>query len=201
MAVPPPDADDAGIRASEAVELLLDWARAARPQAEDDNALATAARITRDLDGLPLAIELAAARVKALSLDDIANRLDDRFRFLVSWRRLSAARHRTLREAMDWSFGSCRRTTAPPCQAIGVRGRVHPRCGHPDLPRRRRGAGARPIERLVAASLVVPEEHGEMRYRLLRPSASTPRIASTNRLLSRCVEHAQYFLRVANAPT
>jgi len=44
------------------------------------------------------------ARAKALSLDEIAMRLDDRFRFLVSWRRLTAARHRTLREAMDWSY-------------------------------------------------------------------------------------------------
>ena len=93
------------IRASEAVQLFLARAHAARPGlTEDDASLDVAARICADLDGLPLAMELAAARVKALSLADIAARLDDRFRFLVSWRRLTSARHRTLREAMDWSF-------------------------------------------------------------------------------------------------
>jgi predicted ATPase/DNA-binding SARP family transcriptional activator len=89
---------------SEAVALLLARAQSARPGVGDDEATrATAARICSDLEGLPLAIELAAARARSLSLDEIAARLDDRFRFLVSWRRLSTARHRTLREAMDWS--------------------------------------------------------------------------------------------------
>jgi predicted ATPase/DNA-binding SARP family transcriptional activator len=89
---------------SDAVSLLLARARAARPDIDPDEAtLAIAERICADLDGLPLAIELAAARARSLSLDDIAQRLDDRFRFLVSWRRLTTARHRTLREAMDWS--------------------------------------------------------------------------------------------------
>ncbi len=97
------DPDEAG--ASEAVSLFLARAREARPRlAVDAAARSAAARICADLDGLPLAIELAAARVKALSLDEIAARLNDRFRFLVSWRRLSAARHRTLREAIDWSY-------------------------------------------------------------------------------------------------
>ena len=74
MAVPPAGADRAQIQASEAVRLFLVRARAARPHlAEDDHALATAGRIARDLDGLPLAIELAAARAKSLSLEDIAD--------------------------------------------------------------------------------------------------------------------------------
>ena len=78
------------LQSSEAVRLFLTRAREARPHRADDPAsLATAARICRDLDGLPLAIELAAARAKALSLDEIATRLRDRFQFLVSWRRMS----------------------------------------------------------------------------------------------------------------
>ena len=89
---------------SDAVSLFLARARAARPGIDADGAtIATAERICADLEGLPLAIELAAARSRSLSLDDIAQRLEDRFRFLVSWRRLTTARHRTLREAMDWS--------------------------------------------------------------------------------------------------
>ncbi|HEX3265644.1 MAG TPA: BTAD domain-containing putative transcriptional regulator [Candidatus Limnocylindrales bacterium] len=90
--------------ASDAVTLFLARARSARPNLGDDaDAAATAVRICTDLEGLPLAIELAAARARSLSLEEIAERLDDRFRFLVSWRRLTTARHRTLREAMDWS--------------------------------------------------------------------------------------------------
>src|SRR6185503_17751877 len=94
------------LRDSEAIRLFLARAREARPGiADDDQTIATVARICSDLDGLPLGIELAAARARALSFAEIAARLDDRFRFLVSWRRLSTARHRTLREAMDWSYG------------------------------------------------------------------------------------------------
>lgn len=104
LSLPVAEDDPESIRGSEAVRLLLDRATLTRRDLRvDAAAYATAARICRELDGLPLAIELAAARTKALSLDEIAERLRDRFRFLVSWRRLSAARHRTLREAMDWS--------------------------------------------------------------------------------------------------
>jgi predicted ATPase/DNA-binding SARP family transcriptional activator len=105
LGLPGADAGEDELRSAEAVRLLLARARSARPQLEEDaSALASAARIARDLDGLPLALELAAARAKVLSLDDIAARLGDRFRFLVSWRRLTAARHRTLEAAMDWSY-------------------------------------------------------------------------------------------------
>jgi predicted ATPase/DNA-binding SARP family transcriptional activator len=105
LPLPAADADLDALRASEAVRLFLARVHETRPRLRADAAaVSNAARICRDLDGLPLALELAAARAKALSLDEIANRLADRFRFLVSWRRLSASRHRTLREAMDWSY-------------------------------------------------------------------------------------------------
>src|SRR5690349_1708305 len=116
--VMPLDAPDeaatpADIRAAEAVQLLP--ARIARAPGDlDEDRLRTVARICRDLDGLPLAIELAAARTTALSLDEIAARLSDRFRFLVSWRRLAPARHQTLREALDWSFD----LLTPPAQQL-----------------------------------------------------------------------------------
>ena len=105
MGVPEAGDDDDVVRASEAVRLLVDRATLSRHGLTlDANAYETAGRICRELDGLPLAIELAAARAKVLSLDEIAGRLRDRFRFLVSERRLADARHRTLREAMDWSY-------------------------------------------------------------------------------------------------
>ncbi len=69
----------------------------------DQNAPAVA-QICHRLDGIPLAIELAAVRVKVLSPDQIAARLDDRFRLLTGGSRLTLPRHQTLRAAMEWSF-------------------------------------------------------------------------------------------------
>lgn len=104
LSLPRPDASLESMRSSEAVRLFIDRARAARPGlADDDATLAAIGRICADLDGLPLALELAAARARVLSATEIGERLHDRFRFLVSWRRLTTARHRTLLEAMDWS--------------------------------------------------------------------------------------------------
>jgi predicted ATPase/class 3 adenylate cyclase len=65
---------------------------------------AALAQICHRLDGIPLAIELAAARVKAMSVDQIATRLDDRFRLLTGGSRMLLPRHQTLRATMDWSY-------------------------------------------------------------------------------------------------
>lgn len=89
----------------EAVRLFAERAAAARPgfQVTADNARAVA-QVCYRLDGIPLAIELAAARVRALSVEQIAARLDDRFHLLSGGSRTALARHRTLRAAMDWSY-------------------------------------------------------------------------------------------------
>jgi predicted ATPase/DNA-binding SARP family transcriptional activator len=87
-----------------AVRLFLERATSVRRDLDRDEAATTVDAICRDLDGLPLAIELAAARAKALSLGDIAERLDDRFRFLRAWQRVADPRHRTLETTMDWSY-------------------------------------------------------------------------------------------------
>ena len=88
----------------EAIELFADRARRARPDfaVSDDNA-ATVAEICRRLDGLPLAIELAAARVRALSLAEILESLHDRFRLLTGGARTAVRRQQTLRASVDWS--------------------------------------------------------------------------------------------------
>jgi predicted ATPase/DNA-binding SARP family transcriptional activator len=97
--------DPATIRQFDAVRLFEDRARAARPDLVlDGTSTAAAADVCRQLDGLPLAIELAAARANALSVADIAVRLDDRFRLLRAGTRSGLARHQTLRAAVDWSF-------------------------------------------------------------------------------------------------
>jgi predicted ATPase len=71
---------------------------------EDRQGAALIAAICRRLDGLPLAIELAAARTATLSIEELAARLDDRFRLLTGGRRTALPRHQTLRAALDWSY-------------------------------------------------------------------------------------------------
>src|SRR5262249_30069510 len=90
----------------EAVQLFTDRAQATLPSFSLTTANSeTVLEICRRLDGMPLAIELAAARVRVLSPDQIAKRLDDAFRLLSSGSRTALPRHRTLRATMEWSFG------------------------------------------------------------------------------------------------
>ena len=89
----------------EAVKLFIDRATSALPSFAVTNENAPAlAQVCHRLDGIPLAIELAAAKVRVLSLDQIAKRLDNRFRLLTGGRRTALERHQTLRAAVDWSY-------------------------------------------------------------------------------------------------
>jgi predicted ATPase/class 3 adenylate cyclase len=89
---------------SEAVQLFVERARLARPDfALDDKSRPTVAQICRRLDGIPLAIELAAAQISMLTPNDIVARLDDRFRLLGMRKRLGAPRQQTLLAAVTWS--------------------------------------------------------------------------------------------------
>jgi predicted ATPase/DNA-binding SARP family transcriptional activator len=102
LALPDADADPGEIEASPAVRLLRDRAGAVRKDlAVDAPALA---RVCRALDGMPLAIELAAAKLRTMTLDQLANRLDDRFRLLTAGSRTALPRHKTLRAVIDWSW-------------------------------------------------------------------------------------------------
>jgi non-specific serine/threonine protein kinase len=91
--------------ASEAVRLFVQRAQVARPDfALSGHQVVLAAQVCRRLDGIPLAIELAAARLSALSLDQLSMRLDDRFRLLTGGSRVALPRQQTLRATLDWSF-------------------------------------------------------------------------------------------------
>ncbi|SMC62556.1 BTAD domain-containing putative transcriptional regulator [Kibdelosporangium aridum] len=91
--------------AKAAIRLFADRAAAVSPdfRLTDDNADAVR-QICTALDGMPLAIELAAARLRAMAIDDIAERLHDRFSLLSRGDRTAAPRHRTLRAAVEWSW-------------------------------------------------------------------------------------------------
>jgi predicted ATPase/DNA-binding SARP family transcriptional activator len=89
-----------------AVRLFADRAAAVRADfAVHAGNLAAVLRICTALDGLPLAIELAAARLRSLPVSEVAGRLDDRFRLLSRGDRTAAPRHRTLRAVVEWSWG------------------------------------------------------------------------------------------------
>jgi predicted ATPase/DNA-binding SARP family transcriptional activator len=105
LALPEGDASRGEIESSPAVRLLRDRAGAVRRDlAVDAHALSTMVRVCRALDGMPLAIELAAARLRTMSIDQLANGLDDRFRLLTGGSRTALPRHRTLRAVVDWSW-------------------------------------------------------------------------------------------------
>jgi predicted ATPase/class 3 adenylate cyclase len=166
----------AGLTRYGAVRLFLDRAVAAAPgfAVTDRNAPAVA-RLCARLDGIPLAIELAAARVRVLPVEQLLGRLEDRFRLLTGGSRTALERHQTLRAAVDWSYdllGERERGlfdrlsvfaggwSLEAAEAVGA---------DPD------GDGIAPAEvlellaRLVDKSLVVAEAQpdGSARYRLL----------------------------------
>ena len=105
LALPAEDGDPGGIESSPSVRLLRDRASAVRKDLTTDaDTSRTMARVSRALDGMPLAIELAAARLRTMSIDQLASRLDDRFRLLTGGSRTALPRHRTLRAVIDWSW-------------------------------------------------------------------------------------------------
>jgi predicted ATPase/class 3 adenylate cyclase/DNA-binding CsgD family transcriptional regulator len=158
--------------ADEAIELFADRARHARPDftLTDDNA-ATAGEICARLDGLPLAIELAAARVRALSLAEILESLHDRFRLLTGGARTAVRRQQTLRASVDWSHA----LLTEPERVLFRRLAVF--LGGFDLDAAQAVAGGGDVQRyqvldqltlLVDKSLVVTDNSGaRTRYRLL----------------------------------
>ena len=103
--VPPEPVDLEAMAATESVRLFTERASAVAPEfvLGRDNVAAIAEICTR-LDGIPLAIELAAARVAAMSTEDIARRLGDRFRLLAGGRRTAVPRQQTLHALIDWSW-------------------------------------------------------------------------------------------------
>jgi predicted ATPase len=106
LAVPPADlAAPASLAAFESVQLFAERASMYRQgfALDDDNAVAVAAVCVR-LDGIPLALELAAARLSSLSAPEISSRLDQRFRLLTGGSRTALPRHQTLRALIDWSY-------------------------------------------------------------------------------------------------
>jgi predicted ATPase/class 3 adenylate cyclase len=107
LSLPDADAEKAeDLANSDAVVLFADRARAIQPEfVLDGQSAQLVATICRRLDGIPLALELAAARLSSMSLAQIAARLDQRFRLLTGGSRNAMPRQQTLQATVDWSFG------------------------------------------------------------------------------------------------
>ena len=205
LEVPAPGAapDDAVL--CDAVRLFGDRAAAARSDFAVEPANVEAiVDICRRLDGIPLAIELAAARVVAMSPQEIDLSLDDRMRLLSSSKRTIAKRHRTLSSAIDWSYSLLDHTSRSVFDRLGVFVGTFDRAGAQSVCS---GSGASEFEvfeallSLVGKSLVTASETplGTTRYSLLE----TIRDYATDHLVQAGTEmhwrrrHAEYYVGVA----
>ncbi|MPY46091.1 AAA family ATPase, partial [Streptomyces phyllanthi] len=156
----------------EAVELLLDRASAIRPEFRVTGTNRDAVtRLCARLDGLPLAIELAASRLRTLTVEQLADRVEDRFALLTGGSRTARPRQRTLRALIDWSYELC-----GPAERL-LWNRLSVFAGGFDLDAAEgvcSGDGVPRhevldlLDRLVAQSVVLTTEHeGTARYRML----------------------------------
>jgi predicted ATPase/DNA-binding SARP family transcriptional activator len=183
--VPPADADPDRLLASDAVRLFADRARQQRSDfAVDRDNAAAVGRLCRRLDGIPLALELAAARLRTLPLDEIDNRLDQRFRLLTGGHRITAPRHQSLQALIDWSYDLLNPEEQEMLERLSVF------AGGFDLDGAEAVAGAAfdsPVGvldllgALVDKSLLQADDVGAVRYRLLE----TMRDYATSKLLAR----------------
>lgn len=174
LAVPEPDSlrSPAGLRGFDAVALFVDRATSVVPSFEitEDN-YHDVARVIRRLDGIPLAIELAAVRLRSLSVRQLAERLTRRLPLLTGAPRTASSRHRSLHGTLDWSFALC----TPDERLVWARAGVF--SGSFDLTAAEQvcgGDGLAPdalldaIIGLVDKSVLIPRQHaGDIRYRML----------------------------------
>jgi predicted ATPase len=172
LAAPPADGGLDVVAGADAVRLFVDRAQAVKAEfALTEQNASSVAQLCWRLDGIPLAIELAAARVPAMTPAELARRLERRFEVLAGGRRGAVERHQTLRAAIDWSYelatSAQRRLLA----------RLAVFAGGCTLEAAEAVCAGEPVDRfevwqlmatLVAQSLVVAEEQGlDTRYRLL----------------------------------
>ena len=206
LKVPEIDAAPEDIFAAAAVRLFCDRAQAIRPDFTLDEANAKAvAEIVRQLDGVPLAIELAAARVGSLTVREIARRLDDRFRLLTGGRRTALERHQTLRGTVDWSYDLLSPEEAQVLDRLAVF------AGGWTLEAAEAIVSGDGIEvrdvldllsHLVARSMIVADENeGSTRYRLLETirQYAQERLEATGSGEAIRKRHAEHFVALATS--
>ena len=196
---PPEDAAAAQVLTYSAAQLFVERARAVRPgTVYDEPTLLAIGRITRALDGIPLAVELAAARAGAMSPIEISDRLDHRFALLTSGSRTAEARQQTLRATVDWSYALLsedeqrvfnRLSLFQGGWTMDAAEAVVADDGAPE------GFVLETVARLVERSMVVVEPGSPTRYRMLETlrQYAAERLAETGDHLSVAARHARHF--------
>ncbi|MFB7471332.1 BTAD domain-containing putative transcriptional regulator [Kitasatospora sp. NPDC056184] len=206
LPLPPPGAGPAEAAGYAAVRLFADRAAAVRPGFRVDGTTAPlVVAVCRALDGLPFAIELAAARLRSLTLPQVAERLGDQFRLLGSGSRAAAPRHRTLRAVVDWSWELLDDTERAVLRRLSVfRGGATPRSAEVVCAPADDGAvDGRDVIDVIAAlidkSLVVATGRGEVRYGLLETvrAYAAERLAEAGETERLRAAHAARLLAVA----
>jgi predicted ATPase/DNA-binding SARP family transcriptional activator len=202
LALPAADATTDQAAASPAVRLFADRASAVRPGfAVDADSVGPVVRICSALDGIPLAIELAAARVRALTPGQVADRLDDRFALLSVGSRGALPRHKTLRAIVDWSWDLLDDTEQAILRRLSVfSGGATPESAEQVCSLGGDEAGiVEVIAALVDKSLVVASGQRHVRYRLLETvrAYAAERLAEAGEAGPAAAAHAAYFLALA----
>jgi predicted ATPase/DNA-binding SARP family transcriptional activator len=187
-----------------AVELFVDRARAVRPGfTADGHTRPVISDICRRLDGLPLAVELAAARLRSLTLATLAERLDDRFRLLTGGARTALPRQQTLRAVVDWSydllFEDERRLFARLSVFVGGCGldAAEAVCADDQVPA---GEILDVLSRLVDKSLVAAPDAGrDARFIQLQTlwQYGRDRLAESGEVDALCARHGAYYRQMA----
>lgn len=203
LVVPPEGTGPHEIGAYAAAQLLLERVRAMRADlAPGDGDLLAVGQICRQLDGMPLALELAAARAGSLGLPEVAGRLADRFGLLTVGPRTAEDRHRTLRKTVDWSHAlltdgeqlAFRRLavfhggwTLTAAEAVLDRGGLRP-ADVSDL-----------LAGLVARSMIISEPGEPTRFRMLETLRhyALQRLDEAGEMEPTSARHARYFLSLA----
>jgi predicted ATPase/DNA-binding SARP family transcriptional activator len=196
LGLPEPGAPAGQAVASAAVRLFADRAAAVRPgfAVTGDN-VGAVVEICRRLDGLPLAIELAAARLRSLPLGRLATGLDDRFRLLGAGERGAEPRHRTLRAVVSWSW----ELLAPAERLVAAQLAVFPGCITPEAAGQVTGAGVDMLAGLVDRSLLHLYDGPEPTYRMLETIRDYGReqLAVAGELDRVRAAHAAYYVDLA----
>jgi predicted ATPase len=208
LALPPGEAEATDdIAAADAVRLFVDRARAQDPGfVLDDSSAPLVASVCRRLDGIPLALELAAARLSSMSIGQVSDRLDQRFRLLTGGSRNAMPRQQTLQAAVDWSFELLGRAEREVLRRLSVfaggfeleAAEVICAAGDVDV-----FDAADLLGSLVSKSLVVADRTpGSVRYRMLetiRQYAAQELLRSGGEaeVLAARDRHAGYFLGLA----
>ncbi|NES15063.1 MULTISPECIES: BTAD domain-containing putative transcriptional regulator [Micromonospora] len=203
LALPAPAATVAEAVESPAVQLFVNRAVAVRPGfAVTDANVAAVCEVCRRLDGLPLAVELAAARTRTLPVEELAARLSDRFRLLTGGSRTAMPRHRTLRAVVAWSWDLLEPDERRLAQRLAVfPGAVTPESAARlcDLPPAIAPAALDLLAALVDKSLLQRLDGPHPRYRMLETirEYGLERLAEQDEVGAARRAHAEYFLELS----